>query len=280
MKKSSSTSGHSRQFLAGICIGGLLLLVVGFYNAPKPSNPGSAEAPVALTPSPRTEQAQTQSRSPRDLAPAPSTATPAVIASRPNPPRPSLPPSGGVPHPAPAFAQSNVDHTRAAESGAVAAIPSQTAAGLPATPNPVEQPAPAPVQFENPLPGALDPISTGPAPSPRNSANDSPDLAWRLLAQLAVNDTNVAAVLVENASQKHIPDTAWPAIATTLVSEDLQDRIVVKIDPSGLAGMAGEEGHQRLDLIETLLAAAPESARESLRQAIVWLSQQLASNKT
>jgi len=96
------------------------------------------------------------------------------------------------------------------------------------------------------------------------------------LAQLAVHDTNVTTVLVENARQSTFPGEAWPAIATTLVSESLENGVLVKMDPSALAGPAVQEGHQRLDLIESLLAVAPESAGQTLRDKVAWLSQQLS----
>jgi hypothetical protein len=129
---------------------------------------------------------------------------------------------------------------------------------------------------ENPAPGTGFPTGQSPGPAPTPLAPNPADIAWCLLAQLAVYDANANAVLMGNASNNVVPPEAWPAIATTLVNEALQDGVLVTIDSTTLASSAVLEGHQRLDLIESLLKVAPESAAKALRDEVVRLSQQLS----
>jgi hypothetical protein len=91
-----------------------------------------------------------------------------------------------------------------------------------------------------------------------------------------VHDTNATSALLENAGQGTVPSDAWLAIASTLVTESLHDGVLVPMDPSTLAGPAVQEGQQHLDLIESLIKVAPESAAQTLRDKVAWLSQQLS----
>ena len=287
MKKSKTNRRSNHPFLGGLCLGASLLLAVGFYSAPntksaniapstqdssQPTSVASVSTPLPPRPASQSHSPQTAgSRQFAGALPGHSPTLPASIPQQTAPGQsvqsPVSTPPGVIPPPSQFIAPGL--------SAGGAAAPE--AANRPEVQPNLTDPTGLPSQgAETPPALAGPPIGASPAPGPNFSPSAPSDLAWRLLAQLAVHDTNVTTVLVENARQSTFPGEAWPAIATTLVSESLENGVLVKMDPSALAGPAVQEGHQRLDLIESLLAVAPESAGQTLRDKVAWLSQQLS----
>ena len=103
------------------------------------------------------------------------------------------------------------------------------------------------------------------------------DLAWRLLAQAALQDATARDGLVEQARAVKIPAEAWPGIAATLVSETLQDGVLVAVTDSARGAWSEAEANRRLDLIEALLALTPDpAARHALQTAAAWWLDQVS----
>jgi len=294
MQKRYSNSASNRPFVAGIFMGGLLLLALGFYQIPKSDNRADAAPQSAtLPPGAPTEsgpilpsgnsskQNRIASQSARQQ-PIPDTfAKPSFSNRQGVMPTPAAYP-GGAPNAAFTPTPANVVHDLRQVPAPVTA--SVNTAGSPKDQSSVGDQSTSllsAVGNAAPGPSPLVTPAPAPAPAPPTGQNDlplsPPDLPWRLLAQLAVHGTNAATVLIQNATQNRIPDDAWQGIAATLVGETLQDGLLVSIDPTALATTAVQEGHQRLDLIDSLLSAAPEPARQALRNAVVWLGQQLSN---
>ncbi|PWU19303.1 MAG: hypothetical protein C5B50_06830 [Verrucomicrobia bacterium] len=270
-------------------MGGLLLLALGFYQNPTPENrtepaPETAAllhgapsanppvAPAANFPKQKhtlfaapPQSSGISSRAAQSPAFRQTVATPVSPETALRPvPVPSVANANRGPRQLPAAATASINSADLSQSTASTMAPSQS---------PLAGPGNAAADALSPITPAPDPA----APDQSNSPSTSSDLPWRLMAQLAVQNTNAAIVLIQNATQHQIPDDAWQAIAGTLVGETIQGGLIVSLDPTALATTATQEGHQRLDLIESLLASAPEAARDPLRNSLTWLSQQLSS---
>jgi hypothetical protein len=104
------------------------------------------------------------------------------------------------------------------------------------------------------------------------AAADATVTNWTLLAQSAIHDTNSATLLLNFARQGQIPTSAWADISATLVSESVEEGMVVLLTPARLDALPESELDARVDLLEQLLAATTDKVgKQSLLAAVAWL---------
>ena len=107
------------------------------------------------------------------------------------------------------------------------------------------------------------------------SSSGRPDLGWRLLAQLALEDTNSLMALVSQAESNTIPRIGWIGIAETLQSESLKQGLLTIVPAKDLLKGSEKLLIQRVDLIQILLRIAQNDAsRKALTNALTQLNVQ------
>ncbi len=127
-------------------------------------------------------------------------------------------------------------------------------------------------------PGFPEPVSPAPrlnaAPNP-DAAESDQDRTWRLSIQLALHDTNVAHVVVEEARLDRIPDAAWLSITATLLGQPVPSEAPPTASLSGPGSLTTENLLARIDLAEQLALVVPKPAtRQVLEQVCLSLARQ------
>ena len=104
-------------------------------------------------------------------------------------------------------------------------------------------------------------------PPPAQTNRDN--LGWRLMAQLALRDTNCLQALDSQATQGKIPGNGWFGIAETLATESLKQGLLTALPADDLRGGSKELSMQREVLIQLLLSDIPnDSPRQFLLSAL------------
>ncbi len=128
-------------------------------------------------------------------------------------------------------------------------------------------------------PGLLETVSPNPflnSARDANGAESEVDRTWYLSIQLALHDTNVAHLVVEEARADRIPDAAWLSILVALLGQPVQDDAQPATSLSASSSLTAEDLVARIDLAQQLALVVPKAARrEALEQVCLSLARQL-----
>jgi hypothetical protein len=108
-----------------------------------------------------------------------------------------------------------------------------------------------------------------------NAAESDLDRTWRLSIQLALHDTNVAHLVVEEARSDRIPNVAWLSILAALLGQSVTNGAPPATGPSASGSLTAEDLLARIDLAEQLALVVPKAAtREALEEICLLLARQ------